>query len=385
MLLGGLLFLSSLYCYSSEITTEDETTTNLLDSYEDSNINIPGNSYGMVGSDFTTGNQNQGGGRRIYDIDLSDYTNKQSIEYGSNVYSHISNSRVASCANTTSDCRDDFSITVRLYEGEVLQETYSHVYEGITWTGNRQFEFSQNVTDISFNTAELELYGIDRGYPSGYYGPGFADPYFKLTYQVIEIVTSILDTVEFEMSNQTEVYDEVIDTFEIEFETFDEEIFTFEIEVMEPTEDSFEIEFTTFEDDMEIEVEVIEISMEEMVEELDVEIEMEPDSEDAQESFVEAEEEGEPEAIQPSQAKEQIAKKIMDRVADTGDQVAINNVKLAVMAQLADTQAFDSYQVKSITDANIDNYLLQTIEDPYGMLFEIAQNSMMEEMINAQY
>jgi hypothetical protein len=356
LLLLVVFCLFSVYSYSSE---EEVTTENLLDEYTDQNINIVGNPYGMSGAEITTGNQTQGGGRRIYDLDLSEYTNTQSIEYGSTVYSHISNTRVASCANTTGDCRDDFSITVRLYEGETLQETYSHVYEGITWTGSRQFEFSQNVTEISFNSAELELYGIDRGYHSGYYGTGFSDPYFQLTYKLTDIISSILDTVEMEISNQTEVYDDIIDTFEIELETFDEEIMTFQIEVIEPEPESFEIELTTFEDDVEVEVEIVEL--EEMVEELD-----EP-------------------SVETVTPKEKVAQKIMAKVIGTGDQIAINNVKLAVMAQLADTQTFDVYQTKAIVDNNIDNYLLKTIEDSYGIMFEVAQNNIMENIINAQY
>jgi len=68
-----------------------------------------------------------------------------------------------------------------------------------------------------------------------------------------------------------------------------------------------------------------------------------------------------------------------------GDQIALNNIKLAVMTQLTDTQSFNNYALKSLTDTNINDYLSVTIEDQYGMLFDMAQENTIQEMINAQY
>jgi hypothetical protein len=75
----------------------------------------------------------------------------------------------------------------------------------------------------------------------------------------------------------------------------------------------------------------------------------------------------------------------MAKVAEMGDQIALNNIKLAVMTQLADTQQFNNYALKTLTDTNINDYLSVTIEDQYGMLFDLAQDVTMEDMINAQY
>lgn len=55
------------------------------------------------------------------------------------------------------------------------------------------------------------------------------------------------------------------------------------------------------------------------------------------------------------------------------------------MAQLTDTQSFDAYQTKFIIDNNVDDYLLQTIEDPYGILFSMAQDQLMNQMVESQY
>jgi hypothetical protein len=55
------------------------------------------------------------------------------------------------------------------------------------------------------------------------------------------------------------------------------------------------------------------------------------------------------------------------------------------MAQLADTKSFNNYQLKTLTDNNIDDYLNVTIDDPYGIMFNIAQQQTMDEMINSQW
>ena len=99
----------------------------------------------------------------------------------------------------------------------------------------------------------------------------------------------------------------------------------------------------------------------------------------------EAEEETKQEDSKPTETKERVAQKIMAKVADMGDQIALNNIKLAVMTQLADTQQFNNYALKTLTDSNINDYLSVTIEDQYGMLFDLAQDITMEDMINGQY
>jgi len=397
--------------YQTVEITEEVTTSNLVNSYTDTNINVvstTNNNYGMTGSEFTTGNQSQGGGSRVYDIDVSNYDNIQEIDYGSTVYSHISNETVPDCVNTSGDCKDEFKITVNLYSSGTLVKNYTHNYTSMNWSGSQDYSYNQDVSAITFDSADFELYGIDRGFTSGYYGPGFSDIFFNITYnQITEIINTITSIIEYETIKTTDeyvysseyvppppeiVFDDVVvdlDTrFEMEFENFDGDVVSFEIEIVEADTGDFEIEITTFEDDLEVEVETIEIEMEEMVEELDVEVEtteVEPDSEPVEEPNVEAEEETKQEDSKPTETKERVAQKIMAKVADMGDQIALNNIKLAVMTQLADTQQFNNYALKTLTDSNIDDYLSITIEDQYGMLFDLAQDITMEDMINGQY
>ena len=397
--------------YQTVEVTEEITTSNLIDSYTDTNINVvstTNNSYGMTGAEITTGNQTQGGGSRVYDIDVSSYDNIQEIDYGSTVYSHISNETVPDCANTTGDCKDEFKITVNLYSSGTLVKNYTHNYTSMNWSGSQDYSYNQDVSAITFDSADFELYGIDRGYNSDYYGPGFSDIFFNITYnQIAEIINTITAVVEYETIKTTDEYvysseyvppppeiifdDVVVDldtSFEMEFENFEGDVVSFEIEIVEADTGDFEIEMTTFEDDLEVEVETIEIDMEEMVEELDVEVEtteVEPDSEPVEEPTVEAEEETKQEDSKPTETKERVAQKIMAKVAEMGDQIALNNIKLAVMTQLADTQQFNNYALKTLTDSNINDYLSVTIEDQYGMLFDLAQDVTMESIINEQY
>jgi len=384
-----LLLLASFSSKTEEITTE-----NLLGESTDININdvtTSGNDYGMTGAEFTTGNQTLGGGSRTFDIDLSEYENIDLIEYGSNVYSHTSNQSLPICSNTTGDCRDEFKITVNLYNDNVLVKTYTHNYYDIDWSGTKSYNYSQTTIDLVFNSAELELYGMDAGYPNGYFGPGFSNPYFKATYEVIDIIINeVLTSVEMNFIESTvNIYEDF--TVDIQFEDIQGDVVSVEFDMITPETFDVQIEEPVIEEIMiEPTVEEIEIEMDmtDMVEELDVEIEvvqMEPDSEDAPELTVETEEEGEQEVVQQSETKEEVAQKIMVRLTEVENQIVLNNIKLAVMSQLADTKTFEAYTTKYIVDNNVDQYLLQTIEDPYGILFSNAQDQLMNQMVESQY
>jgi hypothetical protein len=84
-----------------------------------------------------------------------------------------------------------------------------------------------------------------------------------------------------------------------------------------------------------------------------------------------------------------VAQKIMARVVEAGNQTVLNNVKLAVMAQLTDTAGFDAYQSKTLQDAELyiseipyDN---QQLADPYAQPYNMAQDYLMGEIVNSQY
>ena len=54
------------------------------------------------------------------------------------------------------------------------------------------------------------------------------------------------------------------------------------------------------------------------------------------------------------------------------------------MQILGNTKTFFATQ-SYMQDTNVDDYLNKTIEDQYGMLFNMAQNDTLQEMIDAQY
>ena len=371
--LWAVCWLSLLVSLSSR--AEEVTTENLLKDSTDTNINdveSSNSSYGMEGAEFTTGNESLGGGSKTFDIDLSEYKNIDLIEYGSNVYSHISNDRVPLCTNTTGDCKDEFKITVSLYNDSVLIKQYNHNYSDISWTGVKDFKYTQSVSDLVFNTAELELYGVDMGYHGGYYGPGFSDYYFTATYKIIELVIDqVLDQAKMDFIDASyDVYEDV--SFEIDIQDPTGEMVSFEVDMVEP--EMVEINTPVMEEFAAIEEmpTEMEVEMTEMIEELEVEPEV-------------TEESPSEEQPQETATKEEVAQKIMVKVVEQGNQTVLNNVKLAVMAQLADTKSFNNYQLKTLTDNNIDDYLSVTIDDPYGIMFNIAQQQTMDEMINSQW
>ena len=54
------------------------------------------------------------------------------------------------------------------------------------------------------------------------------------------------------------------------------------------------------------------------------------------------------------------------------------------MQILGNTKTFFETQ-STIVDTDVNEYLSKTIEDQYGVLFDIAQQQTMEDIINAQY
>ena len=371
--------------YETVTTTTEVKTDNLLDEYTDTNVNVVGNSYGMTGAEITTGHEGLGGGSRVYDIEL-DQDNIQEIEYGSTVYSHISNANVPLCANTSGDCKDEFKITVRLFKDGELKEQYTHNYTGINWTGSQDYLFTQDVSQIGFNEAELEFYGIDRGYYSGYYGVGFSDMFFNITYnQINEIINEIITKIEIKIALKTEEYiyksdyiapppQEII---EIEFNDMPNESISFELDAfteefnVEPIEEIKEIEVMEVKEaEQELEVEIME-EMEQEIEEID---EPEETKEETKET------------IEPKEIKQKIANKIMAK----GDKMSAQSqtTQLALMVILSDMN-FESYTQKQIKDGEFYKDVSlrdqNVIIDYQAGILGYMDYGMINEMVDSQW
>jgi hypothetical protein len=123
----------------------------------------------------------------------------------------------------------------------------------------------------------------------------------------------------------------------------------------------------------------------------------EPDSETTEESPVEPEDSTEQEEVQQEEteepekpvkepsAKEKAATKIVKKIDDKARYDDAAQMKtLIVMQILGNTKTFFDTQA-TIVDTNVNEYLNKTIEDQYGILFDMAQGQTMEDIINAQY
>jgi hypothetical protein len=157
-----------------------------------------------------------------------------------------------------------------------------------------------------------------------------------------------------------------------------------EVEIVEvETEVELEIEMEMEEIvvvEAEPEEEVIEESQEEP-QEAEPEQPQTPQKEEDQEETVEEEKSSEPKVSKKEKAATKIVKKIDDKARY--DNVAQTKT-LIVMQILGNTKTFFDSQ-SYIQDTNVDDYLNKTIEDQYGMLFDMAQNNTLQEMIDAQY
>jgi len=371
--------------YETVTTTTEVKTDNLLDEYTDTNVNVVGNNYGMTGAEITTGHEGLGGSSRVYDIELTQ-DNIQEIEYGSTVYSHISNANVPLCANTSGDCKDEFKITVRLFKDGELQEQFTHNYQGINWTGSQDYLYTQDVSQIGFNQAELELYGQDSGYYSDYYGVGFSDMFFNITYnQINQIINEIINKIEIKIALKTEEYiyksdyiapppQEII---EIEFNDMPDESISFEI-------DAFTEEFNVEPIEEIKEIEVIEVKEAELDIEMEIMEEMEVEE---VEEVEEIEEETKPEPIKPKEIKQKIAKKLMAKQKDKMSSQS-QTTQLALMVVLSDIN-FESYTDKQIKDGQFYKDIglkdQNVIIDYQAGILGYIDYGMMNEMVDNQW
>lgn len=135
------------------------------------------------------------------------------------------------------------------------------------------------------------------------------------------------------------------------------------------------------------------MEMEEAIEET-IEEEPQSDSETIDEPTVEVEDSSQQEEVQQEEdekpvkeptAKEKSATKLVKNIDDKARYDETNQLKtLIVMQILGNTKSFFNNQ-STLQDKNVDEYLNKTIEDQYGLLFQLAQDVTMEDMINAQY
>lgn len=221
-------------------------------------------------------------------------------------------------------------------------------------------------------------------------GPMFDDVSVNVFYNVISTIieqqiTTVEEIVYLNLTDPTQIdlIEEIIEYNDVKIDDAGKVEF---IPIEQPKE---EISYETVELEIDVKIEDIEPEMETMEEEIEAEIEI--IEEPVEEIVVEAVEEESPveevkeETKEEPTAKEKVATKIVKEIDDKEryDDTAQTKT-LIVMQILGDTKTFFNSQ-STIIDTDVNEYLNKTIEDQYGMLFDLAQEVTMEDMINAQY
>jgi hypothetical protein len=215
---------------------------------------------------------------------------------------------------------------------------------------------------------------------------------------------NILDPVELEFVEEVFEYNDVsMNDGEIEFVPIEApveeitvasvelEIAEIEINLPEPEVEIVEVE-TEVELEIEMEMEeivVVEAEPEEEItekaqekpQESEPEQPQTPQKEEDPKETVEEEKPSEPKVSKKEKAATKIVKKIDDK-ARYDD--AAQTKTLIVMQILGNTKTFFDSQ-SFIQDTNVTEYLNKTIEDQYGMLFDMAQNETMNNMVDSQW
>jgi len=222
-------------------------------------------------------------------------------------------------------------------------------------TGYQSYDGSFNFSGV-LKSLTIEIGGRDINLAVG---PLFDDVSVNVFYNVINtIIEQQITTVE------EIVYLNIFDPVEIEFAT---EVIEFNDVVVD---DAGDIKFEPIEPQQEeVTYETVEIQMAELEETIEVASVEEPEEKTANE---------------PS-AKEKTATKIVKDIDDKEryDDTAQTKT-LLVMQILGDTKTFFS-PTQSFTEVDVGEYLNKTLEDQYGIFFDMAQENTIQEMINGQY
>ena len=388
-----LVFLLSFFfvSHSNSQSTEEIDSTDYI---QDMDSFSTSGSTSISGGKYKTGNATAGGVTYTEEFDLqtqmsiSEINSGFDLKYGVTVNSHVSNSRLGTCGSLTqnSDCRDIFKLTVSLFDSNVLQQQFVHQVE-LDFSGKKDYTYSKTILPNNYFslTGEMELYGIDAGYHSGYHGPQFSDPYltthWEITHLLNEEILNILEHSDILETNDFDTVDvvvespqgEIIDTMTIEVEQnmemameIDTEIDIPVIEVEELPEISMEIEemSNVEESSMERETEQTSSGQEESTGDErpnEVGAVREAQQDDEQDGAKSGTSGSKRERVVQS-AKQKVASKIVKNMGDKGRYDETNQLKtLVVMQVLGNTKTFfDTQKILQDTENFFD---LTTIPD----------------------
>ena len=198
-------WLLALLLFCSTAAAETVTTDNVvpgMSAFTTSGSTTSSTTTGCTAGEFCTGNATAGGGTYTssFDVPLTEAEVQRGFTLDSSVTvdSHPSNAVLATCTSITQsgDCRDIFNVTIALFDNtNTVVEKFEREIE-LDFGGLRTFSFEDTVSENSFSilTGELELFGVDAGFHSGFYGPKFSEPSLTFTYQNV-VEQQILDQI----------------------------------------------------------------------------------------------------------------------------------------------------------------------------------------------
>ena len=208
-----LLLLTCLLC--APAFAEELTTGNLVPGMEDfttSGGTSFGTGAGCSSGAYCTSGTTGGGGTYTssFDVPLTQAEINQGFTLNSalTVNSHPSNAQLSTCSDgvlQSGDCRDIFSLTVTLQDAGTTVETFTHQAE-MDFSGLQNFTFTDVVATNNYGvlTGIYELFGIDAGFPSGFYGPQFSNPSLTIDYQTAFVQEEVLTAITEQIETQTQ-------------------------------------------------------------------------------------------------------------------------------------------------------------------------------------
>ena len=208
----------------------------------------------------------------------------------------------------------------------------------------------------------------------------------------IDLIEEIIEYNDIKIDDSGEIEFTPIETVqeEITYESVEIEIAELKLDIPEPEAEIVQVE-TEVEAEIQMEMEEVEVVEPEPEETTEEPQEESPEPEQTQpqksqkeedsKETVEEEKSSEPKVSEKEKAATKIVKKIDDK-ARYDD--AAQTKTLIVMQILGNTKTFFDAQ-STIIDTDVNEYLNKTIEDQYGILFDMAQENTITEMINGQY
>ena len=192
--------------------TGQETTPNQLpgmSEFSRDGITSVGTGSGCSTGEYCTGGGQVGGtfGATFnlqQDMTISNINRGFDFDSAVDVKSHPSNVVVPVCVSTlqsSPDCKDVFSLTIKLYNsseiGSNLVHQFVHEVE-LDFSGLRSYSFNDVVPANSYTalTGEYLLFGIDAGWPVNFFGPSFSNPSVTTTFDIVTLIeTEIIDII----------------------------------------------------------------------------------------------------------------------------------------------------------------------------------------------